>query len=257
MTRDSAALTATHDLAVEVRHLVKQFGKFTAVDNVSLQVTYGEIFGFLGANGAGKTTTIRILCGLIAPTSGSGFVAGHDVMSNPILIRQHIGYLSQKFSLYPDMTAQENLEFFASAYKLSAGDTKDRIAELSERLHLREFIDRLAGSLPVGWRQRLALAAALLHKPRILFLDEPTGGVDPVYRRQFWNLLYELASEGLTLFVTTHYMDEAEYCGRISIMHQGKIVEMGKPHELVTRYGHKTLEDTFIDLISPRVAGRA
>jgi ABC-2 type transport system ATP-binding protein len=155
------------------------------------------------------------------------------------------------------MTAQENLEFFASAYKLSAGDTKDRIAELSERLHLREFIDRLAGSLPVGWRQRLALAAALLHKPRILFLDEPTGGVDPVYRRQFWNLLYELASEGITLFVTTHYMDEAEYCGRISIMHQGKIVEMGKPHELVTRYGHKTLEDTFIDLISPRVAGRA
>jgi ABC-2 type transport system ATP-binding protein len=237
-------------VAVEVRDLVKQFGSFTAVDGVSLKVNYGEIFGFLGANGAGKTTTIRILCGLLLPTSGTGFVAGHDVMKDSLLIKKRIGYMSQKFSLYPDLTGAENLQFYASAYNISRTETATRIAELTERLHLGEFLGRLAGALPVGWRQRLALAASLLHRPQILFLDEPTGGVDPIYRRQFWGLLYELASEGITLFVTTHYMDEAEYCGRISIMHQGRIVEVGKPHELVVRAGQKNLEDTFIALIS-------
>jgi ABC-2 type transport system ATP-binding protein len=239
-----------NSVAVEVRDLVKRFGAFTAVDHVSLKVQYGEIFGFLGANGAGKTTTIRILCGLLLPTSGNGFVAGHDVMKDTLLIKQRIGYMSQKFSLYPDLTGVENLQFYASAYNLGRSETTARIAELTERLHLGDFIKRLAGALPVGWRQRLALAASLLHQPQILFLDEPTGGVDPVYRRQFWALLYELASDGITLFVTTHYMDEAEYCGRISIMHQGRIVEVGKPHELVTKFGEKNLEDTFITLIS-------
>ena len=183
-------ITNGNDVAVEVRDLVKRFGAFTAVDHVSLKVQYGEIFGFLGANGAGKTTTIRILCGLLLPTSGNGFVAGHDVMKDTLLIKQRIGYMSQKFSLYPDLTGVENLQFYASAYNLGRADTATRIAELTERLHLGDFIDRLAGALPVGWRQRLALAASLLHRPQILFLDEPTGGVDPVYRRQFWALLY-------------------------------------------------------------------
>jgi ABC-2 type transport system ATP-binding protein len=240
--------------AVDVEGLTRHFGSFKAVDEVSLTVETGEIFGFLGANGAGKTTTIRMLCGLLAPTAGKGRVAGLDIRTQAEEIKHRIGYMSQKFSLYPDLTGRENLAFYGAAYGQAAREIRGRIEELSRHLSLAEFLDRRAESLPTGWRQRLALAAALLHRPSLLFLDEPTGGVDPVFRRQFWSLLYELADEGVTLFVTTHYMDEAEYCGRISIMHNGGIIEMGRPADLVLRHGGGNLEDTFIRLISKRQA---
>lgn len=237
--------------AVTIDQLTKKFGTFTAVDNLSLHVERGEIFGFLGANGAGKTTAIRMLCGLLLPTSGSGRVAGYDIVTQSEQIKQTIGYMSQKFSLYPDLTGRENLEFYGHAYGLSKERRRSRIDALTDQLSLGEFINRLTGPLPTGWRQRLALAVAIMHEPSILFLDEPTGGVDPVFRRTFWSLLYTLADRGITVFVTTHYMDEAEYCGRISIMHAGRLVEIGNPRELVTRYGAVSLEDLFIDLISP------
>jgi ABC-2 type transport system ATP-binding protein len=240
--------------AVDIVNLTRRFGNFTAVDNLSLTVNTGEIFGFLGANGAGKTTAIRMLCGLLEPTSGTGTVGGLDIVKQYEQIKKNIGYMSQKFALYPDLTARENLEFYGSAYNIDRKTLKTRIDELSERLSLGEFIDRLSGSLPVGWRQRLALSVAIVHRPKIVFLDEPTGGVDPVFRRKFWGLLYELAEEGVTIFVTTHYMDEAEFCGRISIMHSGKLVEIGKPHELVAKYHANNLEDMFIDLIRPKGA---
>ncbi len=237
------------ETAVDIKSLTKRFGAFTAVDNISLTVNRGEIFGFLGANGAGKTTAIRMLCGLLLPTSGEGRVAGFDINRQYENIKKNIGYMSQKFSLYTDLTGRENLFFYGSAYNLERLFINERIDVLSGRLELKEFIDRQAGSLPTGWRQRLALGAALLHEPKILFLDEPTGGVDPVFRRKFWNILYTLADEGVTIFVTTHYMDEAEYCGRISIMHRGKIIELGKPFELITRHQAENLESLFIDLI--------
>ncbi len=243
--------------AVTIEKLTRTFGDFTAVDNISLQVGQGEIFGFLGANGAGKTTTIRMLCGLLLPSAGKGTVAGFDIFTQSEQIKRSIGYMSQKFSLYPDLTGRENLNFYGAAYSLDPKAVKERILELSERLTLAEFIDRRTNSLPVGWRQRLALGAALLHRPKMLFLDEPTSGVDPVYRRRFWELLYDLAEEGVTIFVTTHYMDEAEFCGRISIMHQGKIVEIGKPHELIEKYHASNLEELFIELISGKERANA
>ncbi len=243
--------------AVAIERLTRRFGNFTAVDAISLAVDYGEIFGFLGANGAGKTTAIRMLCGLLMPSDGNGWVAGYDVCRQPEAIKRSIGYMSQKFSLYADLTGRENLDFYGAVYDLDKAWIKERVALLSERLDLGDFIDELSGSLPVGWRQRLALATALLHRPRILFLDEPTAGVDPVFRRRFWNVLYELAEEGVAIFVTTHYMDEAEFCGRVSIMHKGRIIETGKPFELIRRHGAETLEDTFVDLIRSREAGRA
>jgi ABC-2 type transport system ATP-binding protein len=238
------------DMAVEVEGLTRNFGDFTAVDHIDLRVHHGEIFGFLGANGAGKTTAIRMLCGLLLPTAGRGKVGGYDIVTEPERIKRSIGYMSQKFSLYPDLTGRENLDFYGTVYGLNRGKLKRRITELTDRLGLGEFINRLTGSLPVGWRQRIALAAAILHDPKIIFLDEPTGGVDPVFRRRFWDILYDLAERGTTLFVTTHYMDEAEFCRRISIMHRGAIVEIGPPHELVARYGQPNLEETFISLIS-------
>jgi ABC-2 type transport system ATP-binding protein len=240
------------DKAVVVKGLTRKFGEFVAVDHIDLSVDYGEIFGFLGANGAGKTTAIRMLCGLLLPTAGSGKVSGCDIVTEPERIKQSIGYMSQRFSLYPDLTGLENLSFYGMVYGLEGGRLKSRIAELTERLGLEGFIKRLTGSLPVGWRQRIALAAAILHDPKIVFLDEPTGGVDPVFRRRFWNILYDLAEHGTTLFVTTHYMDEAEFCQRISIMHRGAIVEVGSPHELVARYGETNLEETFISLITEK-----
>jgi len=243
--------------AVEVDQLTRKFGDFTAVDAISLRVEYGEIFGFLGANGAGKTTAIRMLCGLLLPTSGTGRVAGFDVHRQPEMIKKSIGYMSQKFSLYPDLTGRENLEFYGAAYGLSRDRTRTRVEALSERLNLACFLNELSGDLPVGWRQRLALAASLLHQPKILFLDEPTGGVDPVFRRKFWGLLYELADEGVCIFVTTHYMDEAEYCGRVSIMHRGQIIEQGRPFELIKSGGFENLEEMFVDLIRSRGAARA
>jgi ABC-2 type transport system ATP-binding protein len=236
--------------AVQIDSLTKKFDHFVAVDQISSTVESGEIFGFIGANGAGKTTVIRMLCGLLLPTSGKGIVNGFDIYKESEKIKKSIGYMSQKFSLYKDLTGQENLWFYGSVYQIPSGNLRKRIDELSKSLELREFIDRLAGSLPIGWRQRLALAASLLHRPQILFLDEPTAGVDPVFRRRFWDILYRLAEEGTTLFVTTHYMDEAEFCQRISILHQGKIIELGNPQELIHKYQQDTLQDLFVYLIS-------
>jgi len=240
--------------AVEIDQLTKKLGDFVAVDQINLTVETGEIFGFLGANGAGKTTAIRMLCGLLLPTSGKGIVNGFDIYEESEKIKKSIGYMSQKFSLYKDLTGHENLWFYGSVYQIPSGDLRKRIDRLSESLELREFIDRLAGSLPIGWRQRLALAASLLHRPKILFLDEPTAGVDPVFRRRFWDILYRLAEEGTTLFVTTHYMDEAEFCQRISILHQGRIIELGTPQELIKKYQQNTLQDLFVHLISEKNA---
>lgn len=240
------------DLAVQIHNLSRHFGSFKAVDEISLEVTNGEIFGFLGANGAGKTTAIRMLCGLLLPTSGDGKVAGCDIITESELIKTKIGYMSQKFSLYGELTGKENINFYGSAYGMNKKLIKERLEILTEKLELQEFLHRKSQSLPIGWRQRLALAVALLHQPKIIFLDEPTGGVDPVFRRKFWSVLYDLAEEGVTIFVTTHYMDEAEYCGRISIMHQGKIVEMGKPFELIEKYQAKNLEEMFIELITSK-----
>jgi ABC-2 type transport system ATP-binding protein len=236
--------------AVTIRDLTKDFGKFRAVDHITLDVEQGEIFGFLGANGAGKTTTIRMLCGLLLPSFGAGTVNGFDIYKENEAIKRSIGYMSQKFSLYTDLTGRENLVFYGSVYRLGVRALKDRIAELETQLELSPFIDRLTGSIPVGWRQRIALAAALIHRPRILFLDEPTAGVDPVFRRHFWDVLYNLADEGTTLFVTTHYMDEAEFCRRISVMHDGRIVEVGEPQALIEKYDQENLQETFIHLIT-------
>jgi len=236
--------------SVATDSLTKKFGLFTAVDGITLNISGGEIFGFLGANGAGKTTAIRMLCGLLKPTSGNGRVLGFDIYRDSEQIKKRIGYMSQKFSLYKDLTGRENLRFYGSIYRLGKTELRSRIAELSDLLDLTDFIDLQAGGLPAGWKQRLALAAALLHRPAILFLDEPTAGVDPLFRRRFWELLYRLADGGTTLFVTTHYMDEAEYCQRISIMHRGKMVVIGTPAELIARYGRSNLEETFISLIS-------
>lgn len=235
--------------AVELRELSKSFGSFTAVDRITLSVKQGEIFGFLGANGAGKTTAIRMLCGLLAPTSGSGSVAGFDIRTQRHSIRQVIGYMSQKFSLYPDLTGRENMQFYGAAYNIPSERLRHRIESVTDQLSLGDFLGRLTGSLPTGWRQRLALGVALLQEPKVLFLDEPTGGVDPVFRRRFWSLLYDLAGAGTTVFVTTHYMDEAEYCSRISIMDKGRVIALGSPTELKRIHQEEQLEDLFINLI--------
>jgi len=253
----SADASANQSLAVDVDSLSRRFGHFVAVDQVSLAVQYGEIFGFLGANGAGKTTAIRMLCGLLLPSSGNGRVAGFDIRRQPEMIKRNIGYMSQKFSLYPDLTGRENLDFYGAAYGLGNSELKARITELTELLELGQFADEVTRTLPVGWRQRLALAAAILHRPRILFLDEPTGGVDPVFRRRFWGLLYQLADSGVAIFVTTHYMDEAEYCGRISIMHAGRIIEQGRPFDLKQKHATTSLDDLFVNLIRGQEVGRA
>jgi len=217
---------------VEVEDLVKTFGNFVAVDHVHFQVKRGEIFGFLGPNGAGKSTTIRILCGLLLPTAGKGRVSGFDLMKEPEKIKQAIGYMSQKFSLYDDLTVVENLHFFGGIYGLSGSMQKKRENEVLEMISLQDFRDRITRTLAVGWKQRLALGCAILHEPSILFLDEPTSGVDPISRRNFWSLIQQMGEKGVTTFVTTHYMDEAEYCGRLALIYQGRIVALGAPSEL-------------------------
>jgi len=235
--------------AVSVRNLTKRFGDFVAVDNVSFDVSQGEIFGFLGANGAGKTTTIRMLTGLLKPSSGEGTVGGWDVNREYEKIKTRIGYMSQRFSLYDDLKVRENLLFFGGIYGLSSQKIRERVKELDGSLNLLEMENRRTVSLPLGFKQRLALACAILHKPPILFLDEPTGGVDPIARRYFWDLISELAASGTTVFVTTHYMDEAEYCHRLSIMDKGRIVEMDSPFAIKKKYGMTSIQDIFIQLV--------
>lgn len=234
-----------NDIIISVKELCKCFGDFTAVDHITFEVKRGEIFGFLGANGAGKTTAMRMLCGLSYPTSGSGRVAGFDVMTQGEQIKRHIGYMSQRFSLYDDLTVRENIRLYAGIYGLSRYETMRRTVTVLNRLHFRSEADTLVGSLPLGWKQKLAFSVATLHRPEVVFLDEPTGGVDPVTRRQFWEMIYEAASGGTTVFVTTHYMDEAEYCSRVSIMVDGKIEALGAPAELKRQYGAESMDEVF------------
>ena len=239
--------------AIEVKSLVKRFGGFTAVDAVSFEVERGRIFGFLGANGAGKSTTIRMLCGLLDPTSGTATVGGFDIRREPERVKRAIGYMSQRFSLYEDLSVIENIRFFGGAYGLSKRAIDARLAWVLEMAGLEGRERSLTRTLSVGWKQRLALGCAVLHEPGIVFLDEPTGGVDPISRREFWRLIYDLSEAGTTVFVTTHYMDEAEYCNRLSVMHDGKIVAIGSPRKLKETYGKRTMEDVFVDLIGRRI----
>ena len=226
----------TSEYAVTVENLEKRFGDFQAVNKVSFQVKRGEIFGFLGPNGAGKSTTIRMLCGILAPTAGKANVIGFDVFREAEQIKSHIGYMSQKFSLYEDLTVEENIDFYSGIYRIPKEDKKARKDWVIKMSGLEEHRNSLTAILPGGWRQRLALGCALLHKPPVIFLDEPTSGVDPISRRNFWDLIYQLAAEGVTVFVTTHYMDEAEYCDRLAMIYRGELVAIGTPDELKIRY---------------------
>lgn len=233
---------------VRISHLVKKFGDFTAVDDISFEVCKGEIFGFLGANGAGKTTAMRILCGLSRPTSGQGDVAGYSIVNEQEKIKRHIGYMSQKFSLYDDLTVYENLRLFGGIYGMSTKAIKEKTDRLLVDLGFEKERNTMVGSLPLGWKQKLAFSLSIFHDPKIVFLDEPTGGVDPVTRRQFWELIYQAADRGITVFVTTHYMDEAEYCDRVSIMVDGKIEALDTPAELKRKFGVSTMYDVFLHL---------
>lgn len=234
-----------NDAIISVRGLTKRFGGFTAVDGITFEVARGEIFGFLGANGAGKTTAMRMLCGLSYPTSGSGMVAGFDVMRDGERIKRRIGYMSQRFSLYDDLTVMENIRLYGGIYGLGRMQILRRTVEILRRLDFRSEIDTLVGSLPLGWKQKLAFLVATLHRPEVVFLDEPTGGVDPVTRRQFWELIYEAAAGGTTVFVTTHYMDEAEYCSRVSIMVDGRISALGRPADLKKQFAADSMDEVF------------
>ncbi len=233
---------------IEVKNLIKKFGNFVANDSLTFDVYKGEIFGFLGANGAGKTTAMRILCGLSIPTSGKITVGGFDIYKQTEKIKQNIGYMSQKFSLYEDLTVYENIKFYAGIYGLSDDEIKEKANGLIEKLGLTESKKKLVQSLPLGWKQKLAFSIAIIHNPKIVFMDEPTGGVDPVTRRQFWDLIYEAAAKGITVFVTTHYMDEAEYCNRISIMVDGKIEALDTPTELMKQHNAKNMDEVFLKL---------
>ncbi len=235
------------EAAVTLENLTKKFGSFTAVDNISFTVNKGEIFGFLGANGAGKSTTIRMLCGILKPTSGRGIVGGVDITKTPEKVKTFIGYMSQNFSLYDDLTIEENLNFYAGIYEVKERKTAVENAIISAGLAGKE--KKITGSLPIGWKQKLSLASALMHEPDIIFLDEPTSGVDPVTRRKFWETIRAKADEGTTVFVTTHYMMEAEYCDRLSIMRAGKVIAMGSPGELKRQNNKDSLEEVFISLV--------
>lgn len=235
----------TSETAISVRGLTKKFGSFTAVDHITFDVFKGEIFGFLGANGAGKTTAMRMLCGLSYPTSGDGKVAGCDIKTQSEQIKARIGYMSQKFSLYEDLTVAENLSLFATIYGMSRREFTEASEKLYNELGMHGMRNTRARDLPVGWRQKLAFAAATIHRPDIVFLDEPTGGVDPVTRRRFWELIYKASSEGMTVFVTTHYLDEAEYCNRVSIMVDGRISALDTPYGLKKKYHASTIDEVF------------
>lgn len=233
------------DTVIKVEGLTKRFGSFTAVDNINLEVHRGEIFGFLGANGAGKTTAMRMLCGLSIPTSGKGTVAGYDIFTRAEEIKRHIGYMSQKFSLYARLTVMENLRLFATIYGMTDAQIRSRADELFQKLGMNNMRNTQVRDLPTGWKQKLAFAAATIHRPDIVFLDEPTGGVDPITRRKFWELIYSTSQEGITVFVTTHYLDEAEYCNRISIMVDGQIKDIDSPAALKKKYGAETIDRVF------------
>jgi ABC-2 type transport system ATP-binding protein len=235
--------------AVEARELTKAFGTFVAVDHISFEVERGEIFGFLGANGAGKTTTIRMLCGLLRPSEGEGRVVGLDIRRETQRIRERIGYMSQKFSLYEDLRVDENIAFWGGAYGLWGPGLAERRSHVVEMLGLDPFCDRMTRDLPLGWKQRVALGCALLHSPEVLFLDEPTAGVDPISRRQFWKIIAGMAEDGITVFVTTHYMEEAEYCSRLSIMHAGRIVALDSPEHLRRSLGLSSMQEVFVRLV--------
>ena len=237
--------------AIAARALTRRFGTFTAVDAISFEVAPGEVFGFLGANGAGKTTAIRMLIGLLAPSGGSAQVAGHDVAREPERVRRRIGYMSQRFSLYDDLTVRENVTLYGGIYGLSRAVIAERAASLLDRLDLGGAADERVGRLPLGWKQKLAFSVALLHEPAVVFLDEPTGGVDPITRRQFWELIYAAAARGTTVLVTTHYMDEAEYCDRISIMVDGRLAALGTPRGVARELGVATMDDVFVRLARP------
>ena len=233
---------------IQVQNLTKKFGSFTAVNSISFNVKKGEIFGFLGANGAGKTTAIKMLIGILAPTEGDAIVANFNVCREAEEVKKHIGYMSQKFALYDDLTVQENITFFGGIYGLTRKQIHSKSQQLVKELSLQEVSNSLVGSLPLGWKQKLAFSVAMLHSPEIVFLDEPTGGVDPITRRQFWEMLYKAAHEGTTIFVTTHYMDEAEYCDRVSIMVDGKIEALDTPNELKKQFVVESMNEVFLKL---------
>lgn len=237
---------------VEIAHLTKKFGDFTAVDNISFNVRDGEIFGFLGANGAGKTTAMRILCGLSRPTSGEGTVAGYDINTGQEKIKRRIGYMCQKFSLYPDLTVRENIRLFGGIYGLRDKEIRRKTDVMLDMLGMQTERDRLAGALPLGWKQKLAFSIAMIHDPGIIFLDEPTGGVDPETRRTFWEMIYDAAEKGTTVFVTTHYMDEAEYCDRVSVMVDGRIAALDTPDSLKAEYGAENMDEVFRIIVGRR-----
>jgi len=239
-----------NNLAVKTEALTRKFGKFVAVDEVSIKVKKGEIFGFLGANGAGKTTMIRMLCGLLKPSSGIASVSGFDVYKQTEKIKQNIGYMSQKFSLYDDLTISENIEFYGGIYGLTKDLINSRREKLLDQVGLSEISDTMTKDIPVGFKQRLALGTALLHNPPIIFLDEPTSGVDPEARRSFWDLIYRTAEDGKTIFVTTHFMDEAEYCHRLSIMRDGKLIALDTPGNLKSQYSKESMQEVFVDIVN-------
>jgi len=233
--------------AVRVEGLTRRFGDFTAVDNISLAIGKGEIFGFLGPNGAGKSTTIKMLCGLLQPTGGKGFVGGNDIMREAEEIKKHIGYMSQKFSLYDDLTVEENINFFSGIYKVSREKKRGRMEWVLEMSGLKDRRNSVTKTLPGGFKQRLALGCAILHEPPILFLDEPTSGVDPISRRNFWDLIYEMARKGTTIFVTTHYMDEADYCDRLALIYRGRVIAEGTPGEMRQKYMKRDVLEIEVD----------
>lgn len=245
---------STPPMAIEVSGLSRHFGDFIAVDNLDFSVAAGEVFGFLGANGAGKTTAIKMLIGLLAPSSGTAMVAGRDVIKEPDEVRRRIGYMSQRFSLYQDLTVRENIALYGRIYGLTHPEIRERTHKLLADVSLEPQADVLVGAIPLGWKQKLAFSVAMLHRPAVVFLDEPTGGVDPITRRQFWELIYATAATGTTVFVTTHYLDEAEYCDRVSIMVAGQIKALGSPAELKREYRAESVDEIFVRLATEPTA---